>query len=553
MRVQIKYEFDRFSFYTYYTKTMDFHRVRERYGIEWNHRRNVYQIPGYMLPFISQDKELVVELDKDTDLYLKKSILLQVLSAMAKLSAPAIQYDYKLQPFAHQLVGINTLISERFWGLFDEMGLGKTFQVLVAYDILKRKNERLKCLVVCPKIAFLSWEREIKKHTPHLSYQLLDTKCKIDRSINIYLINYDILDKREKELKNIVQNGQIIVDEHHRIKNVKAKRTKAFFNVEKKAQGAWYLSGTPISKRPESIYTFFKGVYPEATSYYEWLPKFCELGNPWSNWAVTGYKNMNILAKLIENKSLRRLKEDCLDLPAKHFVPVYCGMTSDQEQQYNEMKDRLYTTISSMSTEEVLEAPNVLAQLIRLLQIATHPALVGDDTKDSGKMDVLADLLEDIMTCEGRKVVVWTNYRLTADIVQQRASCYSTAILDGRVTSTKKRKEIVESFQDSDHPRIIIANPELANVSIDLHRADTAIYLDKNFKYVNWIQSQDRLQRIGSTAQKITIYSLIASDTVDEYVEEVLAEEHQRAQFVLGDNVPTRRILDRERLLRMLR
>ena len=62
-------------------------------------------------------------------------------------------------------------------------------------------------------------------------------------------------------------------------------------------------------------------------------------------------------------------------------------------------------------------------------------------------------------------------------------------------------------------------------------RTSAAVYLDRGFNLVDYLQSQDRIHRIGQTRQ-CEIHKLIATDTVDEYVDAVIELKESVAGFV---------------------
>jgi len=65
--------------------------------------------------------------------------------------------------------------------------------------------------------------------------------------------------------------------------------------------------------------------------------------------------------------------------------------------------------------------------------------------------------------------------------------------------------------------------------------ANVAIYLDRTFNLVDYLQSQDRIHRISQT-RDCDIVLLIARATIDEFVDFSLEQKHRLARFAQGDD-----------------
>src|SRR5690606_9759098 len=82
---------------------------------------------------------------------------------------PSVEAPAHLQPVLrpYQVSGFQWLnyLNEVKWGgiLADDMGLGKTIQALSFLHHLRKVNNGLRALVVCPTTLMYNWENEIKK------------------------------------------------------------------------------------------------------------------------------------------------------------------------------------------------------------------------------------------------------------------------------------------------------------------------------------------------------------------------------------------------------
>ena len=88
----------------------------------------------------------------------------------------------------------------------------------------------------------------------------------------------------------------------------------------------------------------------------------------------------------------------------------------------------------------------------------------------------------------------------------------------------EERNNVVLKFMNTPKHKILIANPAAAKEGLTLTAANNAIYLDRNFKMDDYLQSQDRIHRI-SQKNKCNIIKLIARNTIDEYTDEILEKK----------------------------
>ena len=96
------------------------------------------------------------------------------------------------------------------------------------------------------------------------------------------------------------------------------------------------------------------------------------------------------------------------------------------------------------------------------------------------------------------------------------------------------RDKAIIKFMSSSENKVLIANPSAAKEGLTLTAANNAIYLDRNFKMDDYLQSQDRIHRI-SQKKRCNIIKLIARDTIDEYTDEILEKKELIFKFTIGD------------------
>ncbi len=131
------------------------------------------------------------------------------------------------------------------------------------------------------------------------------------------------------------------------------------------------------------------------------------------------------------------------------------------------------------------------------------------------------------------KVIIWTSFVGNIRLLRRRYASYGSAAIFGEVPIDDRAK-IVSSFQSSAELRILVANPAAAREGLTLTEANHAIYIDRNFNMVDYLQSQDRIHRI-SQRRPAFIHKLVGKDTIDLYIEDVVYRKQGIAEYIYGD------------------
>ena len=193
----------------------------------------------------------------------------------------------------------------------------------------------------------------------------------------------------------------------------------------------------------------------------------------------------------------------------------------------------------------------MLEEFLRAVQVASNPRLIDPNFKsEPAKFLELDQIVSDVVDQNDRKLVIWTNYLKNVYELIERYSKFGALPLSGKV-SGDERAETIEKFQDlASEQKILIAVPGAGGVGITLTAAQTAVYLDKTWNGEHWMQSVDRLHRIGQTGT-VQVISLHASK-VDEAISWSLYHKQKRQAKLLGD-LPIEELRpSREELLRAL-
>jgi len=265
------------------------------------------------------------------------------------------------------------------------------------------------------------------------------------------------------------------------------------------------------------------------------------LGNSFEEFQKTfragrsGYQRMEELRDRIAAQTLRRTKKTSLRLPRKTYTRVSVALAPRQGEMYEEMREDLELWVRKMSGAEVLEhADAILSRMVRLAQLASNPALLDADYGEvPAKVAELDRLLSKHFAVAGRKAIVWTSFVENVRGLATRFKKYKPVVIYGELDNVARDKSI-SAFKKNPEVRLLIANPAAAREGLTLTEANVAIYLDRTFNLVDYLQSQDRIHRISQT-KSCEIIILIAKGTVDEFIDFSLEQKHRLARFAQRD------------------
>lgn len=455
--------------------------------------------------------------------------------------------------FPHQRVALDWLLNTPYCLLGDDMGLGKTITVLAAFELLRSKNQVQRLLVISPNSLVRNWLREASRWLPHRNFVPLPKEKKARKqfleqlkseNVDGIVLNYEcarILDVSKLLVESCGEwRTFLCLDESQRVKNSYSRSFRELRKLVQVTTRRVLLSGTPAPKDLTDLWSqmyMIDGGMRLGRSYFSWLNAVANLGNKWSSVAVSSYKPLERAETLaaLDQVLLRRRKEQVVDLPEKLFSVRDIELKGEQLERYEEVRKDLLVRLVNLSGEQYLKSiSSILEQYLRAVQIASNPRLIDENWKgDPAKFVELDEIVAEVVVGQSGKLVIWTNYLKNVVELVKRYNKYGAAPFSGQV-STKERQETVAKFQDLQSSiQILVAVPAAGGVGITLTAAQSAVYVDKTWNAEHWLQSIDRIHRIGQTGT-VNIISLHAG-RVDELIAKNLTRKSRFQSEILGD------------------
>ncbi len=436
----------------------------------------------------------------------------------------------ELRPYQkHGFDWLHFLREYKFGGILaDDMGLGKTVQVLTYLQSLQEqaKVEKEAALLIVPKSLITNWQRESEKFTPSLKFleymgNFRNKDVSVFDEYDVIITTYGTM-LRDIELLRKYKFNHIILDESQAIKNPLAKSAKAarLLNAEHRI----VMTGTPVENNTFELWSQFAFLNPGLLGSMDYFKS--QFANPIES--AGDEKSAETLRKLVYPFILRRTKEQvALELPPRTERIVYTDMDTAQKKFYNQTRERYRAELLGLIESEGMNNARfkVLEGLLRLRQIAVHPALVDKKYKgEAPKFDVLLETLETLQA-ENHKALIFSQFVETLKLAKREldARKIKYMYLDGQ---TKNRQDKVDEFQSNEKIPFFLISLKAGGVGLNLTAADYVIHLDPWWNPAVEMQASDRAHRIGQT-KPVFVYKIIARDTVEEKILQL--QEKKRA------------------------
>lgn len=456
--------------------------------------------------------------------------------------------------FKHQSESISFLENNPQALDFSDPGTGKT-RVEIEDFQYRRKRGGGCALVIAPKSLLRSaWQDDFHKFAPWIRTSVAyasNREKAFERDADVYITNTDATPWLKKKPAAFFKKfDTLIVDEITAFKHHTSARSKALSTIVKHFKYRRGLTGTPtangITDLWHQVYLIDDGKRL-GRSFFAFRNATCtaEQVGPMPNMLKWSPKPgiENVVAKLIEDITLRHVFEDCIDIPANHMYTVAYHLPVQQMLNYNNMEQ---TFVLRLATHIVADKMGVRAPAItavnaavlgqKLLQISS--GAVYDEVglyhlTDGDRYSMIADMIEARERCV--VFYLWKHQR--DELVDEFESRGIThALIDADVTDND-RHMAVKNFQNGLY-KVILAHPQSAAHGLTLTKGTSTIWCSPTYNLEHFLQGNRRIYRAGQTQKTETIV-VVAPGTLEEKVYNVLTTKgaHQRDLLKLVGNL----------------
>lgn len=435
----------------------------------------------------------------------------------------------------HQIHSVLHALSAANAANFSVPGAGKTATTLAVAAAHVASGTIDAVLVIGPLSSFQPWESETAICMPSWSVQRLSRSAterrRAIRSVEpqtIVLTSYPGAVADTAALKELCRRLRImlVVDESHRIKRFNGGQwAPAVIDIAALASARMVLSGTPMPQSGLDLYSQLNVLWPGR-----------ELTGPKAQFKPQVEKRFpQVIARVLPFVSRTSKDELGLRPPIVEYIDV--ELSASESEIYEMLRNHLRRAVQAANPNEA----DRLAALrrgrpMRLLQAASNAAVLKEGHYGRASAGATPTLLGRIADYDpvaeppakfvaagqtvsalgaDEKCVVWSNFVRNLDQFARFARDeLGVAVfqVDGRVAARAQDIGSVAEVADDDESRevviarflayrgkaVLVTNPASCSESISLHQScRNAIYLDRTYDCAQWLQSIDRIHRLG--------------------------------------------------------
>ena len=402
---------------------------------------------------------------------------------------------------------------------FSVPGAGKTTVTFAAHLLTRKTNTHL--LVVAPKNAFGAWDEVVvdcMEPTTVNEWQinrLTSGYENIRRALRNppmrMIISYDQLTRVRHLVSRFLATHptHMILDESHRMKaGDRSLRGGVLLRLSHLPVRRDILSGTPIPRSIEDIGPQLDFLWPGQ-------------GLGWQ--AVEASRPHSVLRDLYVRTTKREMGLPNIE---RHFIPV--EMSVPQIALYSVLRQEVLKRLSGIRTTGNVDLISARRSVMRLLQVSSNPILVVrrltqespitysySDPKveaifrgiveefDSPKLMTACQLARDLVR-DGHRCVIWTSFTENVERIAYLLEDLGATYIHGGVNVGERndpstREGRIQLFHDDGSDcKVLVANPAACSEGISLHKVcHHAIYVDRSYNAAHYLQSVDRIHRLG--------------------------------------------------------
>lgn len=481
----------------------------------------------------------------------------------------------------HQLKAAIHLYLSRNGANFSVPGSGKTSVALSVYEKLRSEGYVNTLFVVGPPSCFQPWRNEFEITLGRKPFfQVLAGGDPLSRKSTyfvsknkkpeLYLTTFQTLLRDSKDVETFMKRQGIgvflVIDEAHYVKKLEGNWASTILGIAKFAKFRCVLTGTPMPKSYTDIYNLFDFLWPNQ-NLIDNITKIKIQKLEASN----EYKEIKEILKSKIGPLFYRVRKSDLKLkPAFFHKPIFLKMNKYEKLIYDLIEQR----IINYSKEDYLKNSDLVKRLrrgriIRLRQCVSYPALLltAIDSYEENLLNDSSDLVNIIKNYDNyeisakleylldfvkkrnkEKIIIWSNFVKTIELLQSTfrkndikcKSIYGKVPIEERsIKEEETREKIIKEFLDPKSGlNVLIANPAACAESISLHTTcHIAVYYDLSYNCAQYLQSLDRIHRVGGSENLDTHYYFLQyKDSIDEDIFKNLIEKSERMNSLIEED-----------------
>lgn len=372
----------------YFETILNFSRRLDGRGYDFRSAERIGDVLRDLCDYL-EDRRFQYELDDTATRILVRTrgsearLAESIAAGLAVLENPPSQApqipNFVRQLLPHQWLPVNHLLSVPHVANFSVPGAGKTTIVVAAFQRFVPENV-IDCLVIIgPGSSFMSWEDEFLACVGRTPLAVRLSGSPEEREVayasalrsELILVTYHTANNDRARLAELLRSrrAMLVLDESHYIKGSGAL-AEAVLEIAPEATRRVILTGTPIPNGYLDLWTQATFLWPEQHLFGNRAQFRSSIAT------VLGQENArNRIRPLFS-----RVRKSDLGLPQARFLKVPVSLGAQQSRIYEVLAARTLNDLGLLPTERVVVRQWRRSRMIRLLQAASNPSLLAQDS-----------------------------------------------------------------------------------------------------------------------------------------------------------------------------
>lgn len=428
--------------------------------------------------------------------------------------------NIKTALYPYQEEGVKFGLYKRAVLIGDEMGLGKTLQAITLGVLKKEVFDFRKILVVTLASLKEQWKREIERFTDEKAVIVAGSprmrRTTYERDDSLFKItNYEAVLRDVGPISRF-KPDLIILDEAQRIKNFETKTAEAVKAIPRKH--ALVLTGTPLENKLEDVYSIVQFLTPRLLSpLWQFAADHFMLSRN-KKGKILGYHNLDALHEKLKPVVIRRRKEEVLsDLPEEIVNNYFLALTERQQKIHSGYLMSLLPLINKKFLTP-MDIRRIQELLLKMRQVCDSTYLIDRKTNISPKLAELAGILDELVTQNGRKVVIFSEWTTMTFLIAKQLSEAGIPFveLSGKIP-VHKRQALIDEFTNNPDCKVFLST-DAGGTGLNLQAGDCVINFELPWNPARMNQRIGRVNRIGQKSHCINVVNLIMKDSIEEKI-----------------------------------
>jgi hypothetical protein len=456
----------------------------------------------------------------------------------------ASRYGLPFTLYGYQIQTVDALAPRQKTGHYLAVGVGKTATSTVSALYKKEVGEIDRVIVLMPPILLMAWYRWLKSIrgvTAMIYAGSPKKRAAMTFETDFILMSYDIFKRDYDRICMAFDHERtcVIADEATAVKNYESKNYQRVRDFSMTGH-LMLLTGTPLAKILDGYayvkllapsiyrsYTQYEGIHVDTYDFF---------GIPQT------YKNLDMLNKNMRVNSVRILKEDVLtELPDITYSPMHYELDPKHMKLYHQLAEEKLLEYEDGHKFDATQTTRLWHALQQLVMNYDH--FSDDPANLSAGFDLIDQVLEDLeaeqeeLDAGGhhKKLIIFTNYKLTSRHVTEHTRKHGSVAVFGDISAGQQQKNI-DRFMTDPKCRVLVAQVQSAGYGLNLQDCcSDVLFMEAPLIPTQFEQAVGRVYRNGQK-RKVHIRVGIAEGTIQLRLLDILMKKDELVNRVVRNH-----------------